>query len=515
MKQAKPILLATLALLVYQLGFFCPESLQQESAIFILTSLVAGLGTAYLVVKQSNFSFLGLFVLIALTFFRSELFFYFDEWFVIERYRTHGDEIIWGLHNEHFIPGFKLVFLTQLKLFAENYYPYLFFSYFIHLANSFLLYKIFKKLGAANELALLMVTVFALSSLHAEVMSWAFEQSLLLSSFFMFSCLLFSIDYFETNNRTSLLGAFFAAAMPAFFFANGFIVILLVGVIALKYFTEGTRFSQVGRLLAVVLAGLLVPLVSYYLVGAFGVSITGEEYPLLYRSVRSIKYIGYGIFLGTIARGSGLYPGLEFGSARAIFSRLEEYATPEHPNFGNPAISSSNLSDPENWFLFLGIALVIVLSLYYLFKKEKQDKATLLFILGGLWMVAVFLLPAWGRSMFGVGQSQYLRYQYLALPGFLIMLMPLLAGLIKRPKFFAVLAFVYFSAHFYHGAKFDYFSVRGAQSRDYLEVLEQDFKAAPAPVDAIVIDLYKEQLIASWELLKTGLDPRALQLSPK
>ncbi len=101
----------------------------------------------------------------------------------------------------HYFPITLLLFTLENFFFGLN--PMIFHgvSVFLHLFNVILLYHLLKTLNFKNSIALIVVLFFAISPLQVESVSWLGARSNLLSSFFMFSALLF---YSEYNKQQSI-----------------------------------------------------------------------------------------------------------------------------------------------------------------------------------------------------------------------------------------------------------------------------------------------------------------------
>ena len=408
-----------------------------------------------------------LFVIAALVHYRIDVFFFWDEWHLIERFRTKGISEIFTSHNEHFLPLSFFALFTQFKLFSANYFPYLLVNFLAHTLNAYLLYKIFKRVFSFSNSAETLSRVFAfaylVSALHGEALQWAFEQTLLFSSVFLFFSLDRGLEYLETGNKKTLFVSAAAAAVAPFCFGNGFIVILFMGALGLNYLFLKGDIKRLVTCLAVVSAALFLPLTLYLAFADFGqASAEQGSVELSYKLKYALKYLVFGSQLGTIARGLGLYPGLSFGSAREALS----------PGEAGPQFSSiTDFSDAENIFLFLGLALSFVFFLYALCSKEHKKEKLLLFFLGQLWIILAFLLPAWSRYQLGHGQSLSLRYQYMALPGLFILIAPAAMAIISKwnKALISLVCSLFLFSQLIVAANFDYFTAKGKENRVFIQ----------------------------------------------
>ena len=186
---------------------------------------------------------------------------------------------------------------------------------------------------------------------------------------------------------------------------------------------------------------------------------------MAYRLERATKYLLFAVWPGTIIRGLGLYPGFVFGSASEFF----------RPDSGlSPYGSIFDFKNPENLYLALGLFISFLLLVFSLKKTEGRKINYSLVFVGHLWIIAAFILPAWARFHFGHGQSFSLRYQYLALPGFFILLAPFVSCLITQKRNVVTQGFFgfYVIAQIYLGYSFDYFTAKGSENRDFIKKLD-------------------------------------------
>jgi hypothetical protein len=133
--------------------------------------------------EMNNKSYAGLLLLsIFLSFFSLKTFFYFDEWTVLNGFKNIGSQYITAFHNEHFLPIFFAWYYFLINLFKSSYLIIQFFNFIFHFLHSLLLLKVSLIFGFNKSLSRIFVLLYSISSLHLEVLEWAFVQSIILSS---------------------------------------------------------------------------------------------------------------------------------------------------------------------------------------------------------------------------------------------------------------------------------------------------------------------------------------------
>lgn len=464
-----------------------------ETNFFNLIPPALGLlGLCWLLVSKKKpwglSDFLVLFLVALLVQFRVDNFFYWDTWHLIDRFRLEGFGQIFTTHNEHFLPlGFAFLW-AEFKLLGDFYLGYQLVSLFLHTLNSWFLYLVvkglfFNKNGQypIETLARVSGLGFSLSALHAEALQWEFEQTLLLSFLFCLLSILGGLRFLKSGSfHQALLAGFFALLAPLCF-GNGFIVALLMGLLVLfSLCINQTSFKQGFILLATVAVFMALP-VGFYLASLMdGSAGDGKGVSLAYRTKYAAKYLLFGSQLGTVFRGLGLYPGLEFGSANALFGGIAE---------DSRYTSVNNFSDPENICMWLGCLSSLLLLGLSLLSRSLKKLNFFLIVLGQAWIIAAFLLPAWNRFDHGHGQALSLRYQYMALPGLFLSLAPLILWFSSSKKnsektkanLGFLTAFFFIIAQLWQGTQFSYFTAPGRENRTYIEALSRgEIEKVPA-----------------------------------
>lgn len=367
-----------------------------------------------------------LFLLSAALHFRASAYFHWDEWQVLDRFRTLGLPGVIYRHNEHFLPIFFAIYYFEAKLFGDCYALYQLFSIAIHSVNSLLVLLILERVlpgsTIARVAAVLLGAGYAVSALHSESLHWAFEACLLLSETMTFVAILFVLTRTRQDFGTLRSAAVLAipAALAPLLFANGFVLPFVVGVFAI--YTADVRFlrSEPGRSirhyfpalfpLAGALAGVAVAAVCYAL-HREGAGHGVEQAGILGNPVESLKYLLVGTEAGTVLRGLGLYPylGLEISAhvpSVLLFPRLR----------------------PE---ILLGLLGCFVSLLILAASRPRENWRP--WVLGQSYLMLLFVLPALGRWSFGLNQAFALRYHSQTLLGLLILLLPLALRLWRWP----------------------------------------------------------------------------------
>jgi len=450
----------------------------------LCTSLILVLWLKFLIKEKISDSAMAvLFYCFAiLVFYKATLFFFWDEWHLIERFKNDGIGASFVGHNEHFIPISFLAYFFQLKLFGDDYCFFLYLSSAIHAFNSVLLLKILRILGRnfskIEGIARTIAFMFLVSALHSEALHWAFEQCLLISASFTFLAVLHGLEYTQTSRRRSLVLAAIFCALSPLCFGNGFIVVLFIFCIALREYLHAGRLitKEIKYLLLACSLAMLIPVALYA-----GTTSNSEGHGLgvvapIESNKQVAKYLIYGTQLGTVVRGLGLYPGLLYGDSREFFNAAKD--TP----LLNP---TSNFNDPENLFFYLGVYISLGSLVILIRRYRPGDSSLSLWFAGQCWMVAAFLLLTYGRSAWGYHNSLTLRYQYTALPGLCIFIIPVLAlfaGNLKKPAVYwsaQVFCCFYFFMQLTLVGGYKDFTSKGIANKVWLKTLEKRDSSVP------------------------------------
>ena len=399
--------------------------------------------------------------------FRGDAFFHWDEWHVIERFQKNGLETTFKPHNEHYLPAFFASYFLQTLALGANYWAYLLISISFHALNSFLLAILLEKLAApqssAGPAAKTLGALFLLSSLHTEVLHWAFELSLLLCQTACLLALLAVQKFNSSGGWKNILLLSLCILIAPFLFGSGLNAVLQVA--ALVFFTMHfrKRGSLIRAFVSLAIAGIFAALAaSIYIYGKGDAASTLSKSSPLEHLQEITDYIFVGSQVGTVIRGLGLFPSLELTAAKELISQKTLLEL--------EAATGLALS-PELAFAYLGLIANLFILLLTLASSREKKRALRLWLLGQSIILLSFLLPALVRYKFGIHQSLALRYQYSALCGFAISLLPLFLQIHNQRKaklFLGAVVFLYTSLHLYHGLSFDNFSSSGAIHKNYL-----------------------------------------------
>ena len=293
----------------------------------------------------------------------------------------------------------------------------------------------------------LLAFFYFVSSLHGEVMGWAFVQCVILSGLCSVGCFWFALRYIKSGARRHLAGVAASAFSAPLLFGNGFSLLfqlcLILGVVLVKESVRRTSFKRSLSLIGVCGGSLLLVAIAYRLWNE-GAGHGMEAARPLENLAGVVDYIFVGSEAGTVMRSLGPLPVLNP-------SELGVYL----PEFITRHLSA------EFAFAWLGLMVSMLLAVFYWSRGIRHWFAYWLF--GHLFLMVVFLLPALGRWQLGVGQSLSLRYQYMALLGFSVALLPLGEAFRPFTRYLGTLwAVSYISIHLVFLGHFDYFRGRGA-----------------------------------------------------
>lgn len=406
--------------------------------------------------------------------FRTAPYFYWDEWHVLERFKNLGLPGVVYTHNEHFLPIFFAWFFSQAKLFGNHYLAFLLVSAALHALNAVLLVNLLRRLGRlfphVKEFSVLLALIFVLSSLHAETLQWAFEQSILLSQCFTLTSMILAFDFFTMGNlwRAVLAGA--SGLLAPLCFGNGFSLALQLSVLLVvgnlpEHFKNRALLKTHLQRIAGLLGFLAIFTLGAVLLYKTHTESTGHGVERAHAAghlAEVAEYLWVGTQFGSILRGLGIFPALGPESALEALASLGIRV--EHP------------------FLFLAnigfLCSLLVLVLGALWSKRTRASVQL-WLTGQLLLAVCFLLPALGRWELGAGQSLSLRYHYSALLGLLIMCIPLASACYgfaasARPLLRGAVMSVFLlliGVHFVVGRNFEYFTKQGYEHRLFVSEL--------------------------------------------
>src|SRR6187549_1413308 len=109
-----------------------------------------------------------------------------------------------SFYNANYHPFTTLSYAIEYNLFGLNAKPYHFVNLFIHLLNTFMVFRLIKKISGKMEVAAITALFFAIHPMHVESVAWISERKDLLYSFFFLAAWLAYIVYLKSQRRTLL-----------------------------------------------------------------------------------------------------------------------------------------------------------------------------------------------------------------------------------------------------------------------------------------------------------------------
>ena len=110
-----------------------------------------------------------------------------------------------SFYNANYHPFTTLSYAIEYNLFGLNAKPYHFVNLCIHLLNTFMVFRLIKKISGKIEVAAITALFFAIHPMHVESVAWISERKDLLYSFFFICGLSTYYDYiYATANKNKL-----------------------------------------------------------------------------------------------------------------------------------------------------------------------------------------------------------------------------------------------------------------------------------------------------------------------
>ena len=424
--------------------------------------------------RQPLIQFLLLFFSIACFHFNTWVYYFNDEWDVVDKFYKNGWKVVFDRHNDHLMPLYLSLFNLETKLFGLSYLWQIAFSLFLHCIISFLLIRLISSLAAfhpkAYQASIFLGIVYTLNSLHTENLQWAFEQQILTCELFMLIVAHLVIHYVRNKSSYILFFIGLCSFLTPFCFGNGFALVLQILVFFVSciwlYIGDSTAKQKFNRVITAVLVccfAIILTAVFYILEPSQTSSLSSVN--LLYGHISEIaSYVWVGCQLGSFLRGLGLVSSLNANAPAEMLSgtswmKLDIYMVCANIGF------------------ILNLILIVIPMCLGKFKKQFLS----LWIFGQLFMIASFILPAIGRYQQGTFQALSLRYHSISLVGVCIALLPFVLQMftwadsenrapLKRclVNLFLVLLLC---AHFILSKEFDYFLAKGFNHRLYFNQL--------------------------------------------
>ena len=450
-------------------------------------SLVLGTALSFffafflLKIQLNKLEFFLLLLLFAFAFhFRLSPFYYWDEWFAIDRFFNEGWKISFEAHNEHFIPLFFFLYFAQVKLFGIHYLGLLSVSIVTlalcgYLLNS-LLIRMFCLLSTQartwdeqnlTSISRFLALLYVVNSLHQVTTQWAFTQCIILSHALSMAALILAWDYLKEGNKSKLLFSALLALLAPFVFGNGFSLILTLFLLAalLIFLCETSQRKEITRRFArlvIFFLPVLLLATGTYIKLQHGEGHGIDEIPFensFFKDV--VNFIGTGVSFATVLRGLGWFPNID------IFINI---------NF--PAEISTFSLAPTIFLSIIGLFVMLVI-LTIAISRHKKDwlPVTAYWLTGALFSASVLILPAIARQRFGVAQSLSPRYQSAALVGLAILVAPALICARKEitSKLYKQIGFVclctYLISHTFLSLSYTKYTVIGQENSRFIRFI--------------------------------------------
>lgn len=216
--------------------------------------------------KKNYQFFLLLLVTALIVHWGGSVFYYWDEWSVLQRFYLEGLPTIFNRHNEHFVPIFFGLYWAEVRLFGNFYQGLLLITALLHALNGVLLAKFLERLNCKSKTAQLAALLYVGSSLHAEVFDWAFVQCIVLTTTLILLALNAAADYFQQGRARQFVLTLLCVAAAPFVFGNGLIAVVLIGLLWFFFYLEQRTSPELfkrgvkllGSLAVVTFAALLI-----------------------------------------------------------------------------------------------------------------------------------------------------------------------------------------------------------------------------------------------------------------
>lgn len=392
-----------------------------------------------------------------LMFISPKLMYYFDEWHILARFSKMGFPGVIHTHNEHSIIAFFIWYYGLVQFFGSNYYALLVVSVFLHIVCAFSVEKLLLMYELDKRAVRASIVFFVLSALHAEVLHWAFEQSIILSCISGLWGLIFLKKWTSTLRLKEILLSGFFLCLSPLFFGNGFIffplaaffLILEIRLVNIK------RYFYAGACLFV---SAIPPVIIYHLLKHASAGHGVDSIQGGFDIIKILSYVLVGSGLGTIGRGLGLYPNMTLNSVQTFLYEVFGHYVPwlDRGVILNRSVETS---------LGLYLWVVLFLVLLVLMCLNKSVRKFIVPCLFGFSLILIsFLLPAIGRTHLGELQSLSLRYQYSSMIGFSILMSPIFFIFYSNhvcKVIFSVFIFLWVSEQAFLVQGFTYFTDHG------------------------------------------------------
>ena len=468
--------------------------------VFSFRVFLVCLGIAHILLQEKKihclYFLLLLFALNIIAHYRGALLYHWDEWDVLKRYQQSGMSLVFKNHGAHIIPLFLLFFFSEAEVLRFSYPALLLVSAFLVALNGLILNTYLFSLDPKNSIhpkaKILISTLFVINSLQLEANQWAFIQCVVIQNIFTVFAASEACLYLTYNKQKHLYFSLAAIFISPFMHASGIttpffcllsiMLYLSIQVISASTEPETITISSFCPIIRSIISTYIKPLKSYLILSLISLVPILLAYQLLMDHENEPSYVPEtfshlpdvltfflsGILSGTILRGLGLMPSLEFTPSGFSFLWLK-FNLQQQQIFPTPHHAS----------IFAGaLVLLFVLALIIFSKHDKLLRLS--FFLTGIIVLALFFItPSLARWQFGLSVSLFQRYHIRELIGLVLIALPFLSYLLfSSPK---SLRFLSYSVLFIHlviqlrmSTRFHYFVSASQRTAEVLCELDAD-----------------------------------------
>jgi protein O-mannosyl-transferase len=137
----------------------------------------------------------------------------------IKDFSWHGVRAIFtSFYSSNYHPLTTLTYLLEYRYFGLNPFPYHLFNVLLHLANTWLVFHLARRLSGRRLVALIVSLLFAVHPMHVESVAWVAERKDVLYAFFFLLSLHAYLHYLDSGHRAryyALMLALFLASLCA------------------------------------------------------------------------------------------------------------------------------------------------------------------------------------------------------------------------------------------------------------------------------------------------------------
>ena len=179
-------------------------------------------------------------------------------------------------------------------------------------------------------------------------------------------------DFLESKSKSKMYQVVVLSIVSPLFFANGFTLIAQIALLVVFWMLSRRKCSKetlkyCALMFFYIGLGLAAIAALYFLNRSDSVGHGVDATSMFANPKESFKYVMFGSQFGTILRGLGLYPGLEFGIANKYLAA----------DF-NPFPKLLTLANPEGCWFILGVLFTFLLLLLVPLASSKNKLYTLM-----------------------------------------------------------------------------------------------------------------------------------------